>query len=375
MGNPTDIIFKLGALKDLRQFVHRYERIVLITTSGFRTRGIVDIVAGALGRRLIYVIDDVQPNPNILTVDTQLNRLHPIRPDALIALGGGSSIDTAKTLARMLVQPINISLLEYFRDQLILCKKKALPVIAIPTTAGTGSEVTPFGTIWDFELGKKYSVTGEDIFPTMAILDPELTYDLPEELTISSGLDVVSHALESIWNKGANPVTVALATESLARSLPALRALKYNYKDYSARVEIMQASLLAGLAISKTRTALAHSISYPLTTDFGLPHGIACSFTLPTLLIFNLSIDDGRLEKLASSICNNSPQFLANEIEDLIRVVGLGKIFHKYIPQPEMVINLVDRMVTPERAGNNIREANKDDVKDIILDSLLVTGN
>jgi len=367
--NPTAIIFEHGSLNNLGQLLP-YERIVLITINTFRQKGIVDQVANALGKKLVYVIDDVLPNPDLLTVDAQVTRLRSIRPDVIIALGGGSSIDTAKALARMLVQPLGSTLRSHFRDQMKLSTHNALPIIAIPTTSGTGAEVTPFGTIWDFELGKKYSVTGEDIFPHIAILDPELTYELPEEVTISSGLDAVSHALESIWNRNANPVTIALATESLTISLPAWRALRHCLKNHAARADMMQASFLAGLAISQTRTALAHSISYPLTTDFGLPHGIACSFTLPALLRFNLAVDDGRLAKLAKSISYSSPLALANELTELFREVGVNEIFERYISQPELVVNLVDRMIVPGRSDNNIRKANLEDIKDIVFASL-----
>ena len=367
--NPTVIIFEHGSLKNLGQLLP-YERIVLITINTFRQQGIVDQVANSLGKKLVYVIDDVLPNPDLLTVDSQIKRLRPIQPDVIIALGGGSSIDTAKALACMLMQPIGSSLQSHFRNQKTLPENNALPIIAIPTTSGTGSEVTPFATIWDFELGKKYSVTGEDIFPKIAILDPELTYELPDEVTISSGLDTISHALESIWNQNANPVTIALATESLTLSLPSLRALKNSANNYSARANIMQASLLAGLAISHTRTALAHSISYPLTTDFGLPHGIACSFTLPALLRFNLAVDDGRLEKLAKSISYSNPQALASDLTELFLEVGVNEIFERYISQSELVMDLVDRMIAPGRADNNIRKANLEDVKDIVFSSI-----
>ena len=367
--NPTTVIFEPGAIENLGQFLP-YERAVLITIACFRQQGVVDRVASALGKKLVYVMDDVLPNPDLLTVDDQIARLRSIRPDVVIALGGGSSIDTAKALARMLVQPLGSTLRSHFRDQMKLSTHNALPIIAIPTTSGTGAEVTPFGTIWDFELGKKYSVTGEDIFPHIAILDPELTYELPEEITISSGLDAVSHALESIWNRNANPVTIALATESLTISMPALRALRHSLKNHAARADMMQASFLAGLAISQTRTALAHSISYPLTTDFGLPHGIACSFTLPALLRFNLAVDDGRLAKLAENISYSNPQALANDLAELFVEVGVNEIFARYISQSELVMDLVDRMIAPGRADNNIRKANLEDIKDIVFASL-----
>jgi alcohol dehydrogenase len=141
-------------------------------------------------------------------------------------------------------------------------------------------------------------------------------------------------------------------------------------KNHAARADMMQASLLAGLAISQTRTALAHSISYPLTTDFGLPHGIACSFTLPALLRFNLSVDDGRLAKLAKSMSYSNPQNLANDLAKLFEEVGVNEIFARYISRSELVMDLLDRMIAPGRADNNLRETYLEDIEDIVFSSI-----
>src|SRR5690606_35203423 len=170
-----------------------------------------------------------------------------LKPDAIMALGGGSSIDTAKALARLLVQPTGVTLAGHFREGVRLVPLPALPVVAVPTTAATGAEVTSFGTVWDFELAKKYSITGDDLYPSVAILDPELTLGLPRDVTFSSGLDAISHAFESTWNCNASPVTLGLATKSLQLSLPALPRLKVDLDDAGARRAMMEASLLAGM--------------------------------------------------------------------------------------------------------------------------------
>ena len=140
--NPAAIIFEIGALEKLGLYFP-YKWVVLITSSSFRRRGIVDRIASALGEKLVYVLDDVLSNPDLLTLDSQLIRLRTIRPDVIVALGGGSSIDNAKTLALMLRRPQGSTLQGHFRGQVVLSKYKALPIIAIATTSGTGSEVTP----------------------------------------------------------------------------------------------------------------------------------------------------------------------------------------------------------------------------------------
>lgn len=371
--NPVRIFAECGAVQGLDAHVP-YERVALITSPGFSRRGTVKIIAQALGGRLVSVLDSVQPNPDVRVLDRQAEPLRTVQPDALIALGGGSSIDTAKALARLLTQQADSTLTEHFRQGKKFTSSKALPVIAIPTTAGTGAEVTPFGTVWDFELNKKYSVTGKDLYPEIAILDPELTLGLPEEVTVSSGLDAISHALESVWNKNASPITLALAAQALRLAIPALRLLKMQPDHILARSDLMQASLIAGLAISQTRTALAHAISYPLTTHFNLPHGVACSFTLPALLEFNAKRDDGRLRGLAYSLEHSSVQDLANDIRKLLFQVNLEKIFARFLIDRAKVLEVSREMQAKDRAENNLREAGPGDIQEILNQSLSYLG-
>jgi len=353
--NPVRIVAAAGSSARLAEHIE-FQRVALVTSPGFTRRGVVECIRNSLGDRLVAVLDDVRPNPDVLDVDAQAAVLRSLAPDCIVALGGGSSIDTAKGLARLLSQPADTTLVAHFREgESFVGGSEALPVVAIPTTAGTGAEVTPFGTIWDFGLGKKYSVTGADLYPAVAILDPELTLDLPEEVTLSSGLDAISHALESTWNRNASPITLGMATKSLQLSLPALRRLHCNLRDVQARGAMMQASLLAGLAISQTRTALAHSISYPLTTKFNLPHGIACSFTLPALMKFNAEADDGRLHDLARAVGYADVEDFSDSLAKSFAELGVAELFRKYVPGTDAAMELASGMITPGRADNNLR--------------------
>ena len=372
--NPVRIVSAAGSSARLAEHIG-YRRIALVTSPGFTRRGVVERVRASLGTRLVAVLDDVKPNPDVLDVDAQADVLRPLAPDCIVALGGGSSIDTAKGLARLLSQPPGATLAAHFREGASFSSAlAALPVVAIPTTAGTGAEVTPFGTIWDFGLGKKYSVTGTDLYPTAAVLDPELTLDLPEEVTISSGLDAISHALESTWNRNASPITLGMTTKSLQLSLPALERLRVDLRDVGARDAMMQASLLAGLAISQTRTALAHSISYPLTTKFNLPHGIACSFTLPTLMKFNAEADDGRLHDLARAIGHADTEAFSDDLSARFAELGVAGLFRRYVPSSDAAMELASQMITPGRADNNLRSVSVEGVADLLAASLEQVG-
>jgi len=157
-------------------------------------------------------------------------------------------------------------------------------LIAAPTTAGTGSEVTPWATIWDSASLKKYSLHLDCTWPTVAIIDPQLMLTVPAGVTVSTGLDALSHALESIWNVNANPVSDTFAISAIEDILECLPRLRRDLGNQELRSRMALAALKAGLAFSNTKTALAHSISYEMTLHHGLPHGIACSFTLPLVL-------------------------------------------------------------------------------------------
>lgn len=366
--NPVRVVFKPGALNELSDLVDA-PSIALVTSRGFRRRGVVAAIEQALGNRLVATLDDVQPNPDLDDLETQGEFLRSMVPELLVAVGGGSTIDTAKVLARLLREPEGTALKTMIRDGLPPISS-ALPVVAIPTTSGTGAEVTPFGTVWDHEHKKKYSVGGPDLFPRIAILDPELTLQLPGEVTVSSGLDAVSHALESAWNRNATHLTLGLATKSLQLSMRALPAVRENPGDSAARALMMQASTLAGLAISQSRTALAHSISYPLTSNFGLPHGFACSFTLPALLKFNSAFDDGRLVDLARRLDYESIDHLAAGLLDMFQRLEVGRYLATYLPDRDSVLALSSQMFAPGRAENNLRQGSEDEVRALICDSL-----
>ncbi|MDR2367243.1 MAG: phosphonoacetaldehyde reductase [Deltaproteobacteria bacterium] len=222
-------------------------------------------------------VDDPRPNPTLRDIAGRLST--PLRPDGIVAIGGGSAIDLGKALnaLRHLESPSAGDILQAMKAR---DYAKALPLIAVPSTSGTGSEVTGWATVWDDENHQKFSVDSPDLVPARAWIVPELTHGSPLRLTLATGLDAVSHASEAYW---------AMATDRLSQnlSLAALRLLtRYlpqALSDLSApkpRHGLAEGSLLAGLSFSRTRTTACHSISYPLTSLFGLEHGFAAALTL-----------------------------------------------------------------------------------------------
>ncbi len=367
--NPVRILFDIGAARRLSGLVEE-SRVLVVTSAGFRRRGLVDNLEQTFGKRIVAVLDDVAPNPDVRDIQAQAERVRREDPAILLAVGGGSVIDTAKALAKLLGLPAGTALDALLAGTSRIDVSPALPVIAVPTTAGTGAEVTPFGTVWDRAGKKKHSLAANDLFPQHAILDPELTLGLPESVTVASGLDAVSHALESSWNRNATPVSIGLATRSLQQSIRNLPRVVEQPDNIEARAAMIQASTLAGLAISQSRTALAHAISYPVTSNFELPHGLACSFTLPALLRFNAAADDGRLQDLARSVGFRRPSELAEGLSALFEKIDVSKHVSRFVPDKESVLALSNQMFAPGRAENNLRDATEADVRSIVTEAL-----
>jgi len=280
--NPVRVTFGCGASGRITGVLDG-RRYVLVTYGESRFREMASRITAKAGEPLV-VIDDVSPNPDFVGLTKSCARLgtRTEAPEAIVALGGGSVIDTAKVLSASSgdFERVRRFLVDHEAEEAL----GSVPIIAIPTTAGTGSEVTSWASVWDTSAGRKYSLSRPDLYPEHALVDPELTMGVPRMLTVSTGLDALSHSLESIWNVNANPVSTNFAVRAAIEILEVLPVLATDLDSLPLRSRMARAALLAGLAFSNTRTALGHSLSYPLTLRYGLPHGLACSFSLPILL-------------------------------------------------------------------------------------------
>jgi phosphonate metabolism-associated iron-containing alcohol dehydrogenase len=293
--NPVRIVS--GPLDALATHVQG-EHVLLVTTPGFVKRGVVQRIQAILAPKQVTVWDGVKPNPDLRDLDAASALLRVLGVDCVVGLGGGSALDAAKVIATTLPSSNQLTLSSVFRDGISPLWAKRLPLVAIPTTSGTGAEVTPFATLWDHEQRKKHSLAGEFVFPDIALIDSTLTHSLNYENSLYPALDTISHALESLWNKNITPVSRLFSFRAIELSANYLPDLILNLNNVSARYYLQIASVFAGIAISQTRTAIAHAISYPLTTKMGMPHGLACSFLLDKLIDVNIDkITNNELEK------------------------------------------------------------------------------
>lgn len=334
--------------------------LLVVTTKRGRNQLLDDCILSRLvkGSR-VHWIDSITSNPSLIDLQADINKQKQQLPyDNLLAFGGGSAIDAGKVINFALSERCRSYSLSMLLDNSQLhAGVQPKPLYAVPTTAGTGSEITPFATIWDSSKRKKLSLSGVGMFPNAAYIDSSLSDTVPIAATISTGLDAINQAAESIWNKNANPITISYATRALQLGFTSLPKLARGEGNATDRDQMAEASLLAGLAISHTRTAICHSISYPITAHFGVPHGLACAFTMPAVLRHNLQADDGRFAELALALTGNANlNELVKCFEELNAVMQVRERVREYVPNLTSLLNLEDQMFDPGRASNNIAE-------------------
>ncbi len=279
---PVPVHFGVGAVERLPAMLGG-DRVVLLVFEGAEAIGLLPRLRTLLGPRLLYAESCPDGLSDLARVRSLCRRLWPVmacRPETvLVAIGGGTVLDLAKMVR---CRPASRDI-----DSLVMALRGEGPWPAlhrdrlwlVPTTAGTGSEVTRWATLWDTEVVPPLKRSFDEPFghAERAFVDPALTLSCPPEVTRNAALDALSHALEAIWNRHANPLSSQIAVGAARRVLHALPRVQAAPEDLGARVDLSLAALEAGIASSQTRTALAHALSYALTLERRMPHGLACA--------------------------------------------------------------------------------------------------
>lgn len=285
---PTKIVSGMGAKTEIAREAKSFgaQRVLIITDPGLSRTGIPLAVADGLKKDGLSVtlFDAVESDPSIATAHKAAEQAQGVEAEVLIAIGGGSSIDTAKSAALLMTN--GGCLKEYAGVGKV--KNAALPVIAVPTTAGTGSEVTIFAVMSDPEHDEKFTVSSPMIAPRVAVMDPELTVKLPPAITAFTGMDALTHAIEAYGSVIAQPATDSLALHAIKMIIASLPIAVHRGDNINARENMLQASLLAGIAFNSAFLGLAHAIASPLGGHFHVPHGLANAVMLPYVMEFNL---------------------------------------------------------------------------------------
>lgn len=319
---PVKIKFGNGTSTELKQIANNlgYHNGLLVSDAYFVKSGLADKIIKDNEGVLVAVFGDISPNPDVTEVDACAKMIQEKKIDFLVALGGGSALDCAKAAGSICMTEDSI---RKYHGTGIPMPNKHLPLIALPTTSGTGSEVTCVSVLTDHELGKKSPIVSDGFYPEYAIIDPVLTYSMPPQVTAGTGIDVLSHALEGYWSNGHQPICDALAVHAAGLVFRNLKKAYDNPTDKAAREGMAEASVIAGLAFTLPKTTSSHACSFPLTNLYHIPHGEACGLTLDYFARINAKAEDGRVDQLAIKLGFTDTNAMADAIRDLKKALGL----------------------------------------------------
>lgn len=300
----TEVLFSEDALDALLDF--KDVNAVLITDKFMVDSGMVDIILKKLKNcSKVSVFSEVVPDPPTELVERGVNYLQDKDCDLVVALGGGSSIDAAKAIVYM-----NRQILESQNPE----NPRKVTLVALPTTSGTGSEVTQFAVVTDSKTGVKIPLIDESLMPDLAILDPELVKSAPPFITADTGMDVITHAIEAYVSETASDCSDCLAEKACELAFEYLPKAYRNGYDIKARDKMHRASTLAGMAFSLVNLGLNHGIAHALGAIFHIPHGRANALVLPYVIEFNADV-----MRDTAKHSNDS----AKKYQKLARIIGL----------------------------------------------------
>lgn len=368
---PQDIHFGLGSLKELPEILadNGSNHVMLVSDRGLEAIGVVgrvqQIIEDAGIQFTAYL--DVVPNPTIEVVNEAFALYQSSGASSLVALGGGSPTDVAKAVS--VLATFGGKITDYEGSYVVPGPVK-VPMIAIPTTAGTGSEVTASAVITDTSRNYKLSVFSHNILPKYAILDPELIMTAPASIAASCGVDALIHAMEAYISRNATPFSDAMAEKAMSLIGPNLRRFVANREDEEAACAMMLGSTFAGIAFSWARLGDVHSMSHPVSAYFNVPHGVANSILLPNVMEFNAIADHGRYEVIYNYVREGrgpvdrfTPSMLVEELRHLNVELGIPATLSEVGVQTDKIEAMAEDAM---KSGNTAANPRKTTVKDFI---------
>lgn len=365
--NSVEMIEDVIKNKDLK-------RAVLLTDQGVFNTGIVEKVLKVLQKVDIEIrlVTDVPPEPEKNQVLTIFNRLSDFEPDSVIAVGGGSVMDTAKLIAIMVKN-------KSYRSNILdgsLITEDGITTIMIPTSAGTGSEATPNSIVVVPEEALKVGIVTDKFMPDYVILDPQMTKSLPPHITAATGLDAFCHCIECFMSKKANPISDVYALKGIELISKYIRRAYKDGNDMVARESMLLAAFYGGMSIASSSTVAIHALSYPLGGKYRIAHGISNAMLLPYIMEFNMDAIYDRLllvaERMGISTTGLSKEVVGrkviDEIHNLVEELNIDTDLTRYGVKKEDINILIDGAAKVTRLlDNNPKEMSRDDMRAIYL--------
>lgn len=349
-----------GRLTEVLDELYCRSVFVVAGRQSYRASGAAAAVAPALRSRQTRLFTDFEVNPKLVHVQQGVAAFRAARPDAIVAVGGGSALDMAKLINCFAANSEQADRVLTAAD----IERRGVPLIAIPTTAGSGSEATPFAAV--YHGFTKHSVDHPSLLPDVTIVDPALTRSMPPYMTAVTGLDALSQAVESYWSVGSTEESRALAARAVTITRNTLADAVHAPTD-GARRNMAEAANLAGKAIAVTRTTGPHALSYALTAHLGVPHGHAVALFLPYFFRYNLEVSDAdctdprgpaHVHRVVTELCRLLGAPATGEIclavQRFVGSLGVATDFATLGVTPEALAGLLDE-VNHERLRNNPR--------------------
>lgn len=364
--------FGPGARKELPGVVARlgYKKALVVTDKGLMKFGVAKMVLDVLDEAAIpyEIYDEVKPNPTVTNVKMGVEACKKAEADFIIAIGGGSSMDTAKGIGIICNNPefSDVISLEGVADT----KKKTVPIIALPTTAGTAAETTINYVIIDEEKQKKMVCVDPNDIPAVAIIDAELMYSLPKSLTAATGMDAMTHAIEGLITKGAWELSDMFEIKAIEMIHKYLPIAVNEPTNLVGRDGMAVAQYVAGMAFSNVGLGVDHGMAHPLSALHDIPHGVACAMLLPTVMKFNAPAALPKYVDIAKALGvykdgmtqQEAADAACAEIDNLSRLVGIPTHLSELGITEKDIDALADQAIVDVCTPGNPREVTRDDI-------------
>ena len=364
---PTEIFFGKDCLQHFsRLLASRPGARTLIITgkNSAKLSGALEEVRARMGWLDTATFQGVESNPTIESLKKGLDICRKERIDFIISIGGGSVIDYGKAVSILSCEKKDIRDFFYKKRKLKGCK---ISFAAVPTTFGSSSEITPYAVISCADIGGKITLSDDRMFPDYSFIDPMFSLSMPKNEISSSCADLLSHAVESYWSVNATVFTDCLAECAIKLFLMHYKKTFSSPRSFAVREQMSLSALYAGLAFSNTRTTACHSISYPMTTIFNIPHGVACILTLAEMLEFNSKDPFGnKIMKLSRIMGCDTVGEAKRKIETVLRELKIKARLRDYGLGKKDLQVIADKGFTPERVLNNPRRLKKKDMAEML---------